>query len=216
MTENQVRADGLPSVERLCDLIVHALQSFGGSGSKEQIYRKIVELERIRSDLGNSKKRKIKTWFRRALINVEQHSLVENSDGFLTLVKPNPADNLDAINDIETNATDRVTRTVYARNPTIRAAVMKRAKGKCEFCGEPGFTGVDGTPYLECHHIIALANDGADRMTNVIALCANHHREAHFGERRDRIEKQMTQIIGKAERVARRLMTTSTLETENA
>jgi hypothetical protein len=61
--------------------------------------------------------------------------------------------------------------------------VKLRANGKCEFCGEPGFISTKGTPYLECHHIIALANDGADRMTNVIALCPKDHREAHFGER---------------------------------
>ena len=49
----------------------------------------------------------------------------------------------------------------------------------------------DGTRYLESHHVIALANDGEDRLTNVIALCPNDHREAHFGERRDYIESRM-------------------------
>ena len=212
-----VRADGLPSVERLCDLILHALQAFGGSGFRDKIYTRMVELGQIPRDLTSSKKRKIKTWFKRALIDLEKNGLVENSNGFLTatwsLTKPKLADNFDAINDIETDTPDRVTRysTVYARNPAIRIAVMKRAKGKCEFCGELGFMRVDGTPYLECHHIVALANDGADRMTNVIALCANHHREAHFGEQRDKIEKQMIQIVGKAEqnRAPRRTLATT-------
>lgn len=39
--------------------------------------------------------------------------------------------------------------------------------------------------------MIALANDGEDRLTNVIALCPNDHREGHFGESRDDIETQM-------------------------
>jgi predicted HNH restriction endonuclease len=200
--EGQDRADQLPSVEQLCDLILHTLQTFGGSGFKDRIYTNIVELGQIPKYLTPSKQRKIKTWFKRAVIDLEKHGLVENSSGFLTAkwkeaVEPKPADDFDAINDIETDTPDRVTRynTVYARNPAIRAAVMKRAKGKCEFCGAFGFTSVDGTPYLECHHIVALANDGADRMTNVIALCANHHREAHFGEQREEIEKQMIQTV---------------------
>ena len=48
---------------------------------------------------------------------------------------------------------------------------------------------------MESHHIIALANEGADRMTNVIALCPNHHREAHYGKRWAELEKKMTQIV---------------------
>jgi HNH endonuclease len=100
----------------------------------------------------------------------------------------------DAIDDID--GTDDPRREVYsgvryARDPKIRAAVKRRAEGKCEFCGELGFKCVDGTRYLESHHITALANDGADRMTNVIALCPRDHREAHFGERRTEIEKEM-------------------------
>jgi len=36
-----------------------------------------------------------------------------------------------------------------------------------------------------------LAKDGADRETNVIGLCANHHREAHFGTLSDELEKKL-------------------------
>jgi 5-methylcytosine-specific restriction endonuclease McrA len=183
MIENQ--ADQLPAVEELHDLVLHALQSLGGSARKEGIYSRIV-----RSDLTPSRKRKFKFRFKRALTDLERHGLLENSGGFLIAKRE------------EAEPPERVPRysTGYVRSPAIRAAVMKRAKGKCEFCGEPGFTGVDGTPYLECHHIVALANDGVDRMINVIALCANHHREAHFGEQRDEIEKRMIRIVEKAER----------------
>jgi predicted restriction endonuclease len=177
------QADQLPTVEELHDLILHALRSLGGSARKEGIYSRIVK-----PGLTTSRKRKIKFRFKHALIDLENHGLLENSGGFLIARLEEAAE-----------PPDRVTRysTVYVRSSAIRAAVMKRAKGKCEFCGELGFTGVDGTPYLECHHIVALANDGADRMTNVIALCANHHREAHFGEQRDKIEKQMIKIVSR-------------------
>ena len=79
----------------------------------------------------------------------------------------------------------------YARDPKVRDEVLRRAKGMCEFCGALGFIKPDGSRYLESHHIIALARDGADRMTNVIALCPNDHREAHFGTTSEQIETEM-------------------------
>ncbi|MGB8479113.1 MAG: HNH endonuclease signature motif containing protein [Acidobacteriaceae bacterium] len=79
---------------------------------------------------------------------------------------------------------------MYSRDPRVREVVLRRANGQCEFCGELGFVKPDGARYLESHHMIALANDGEDRLTNVIALCPNDHREAHFGERRNEIEIQ--------------------------
>ena len=88
----------------------------------------------------------------------------------------------------------------YARDPAVRDAVRARASGRCEYCGTLGFAREDGTPYLECHHIIALAKDGADRMANVIALCPNDHREAHFGRRRDELERRMMQNVRSLQR----------------
>jgi hypothetical protein len=79
----------------------------------------------------------------------------------------------------------------YARNKKVRDAVLRRANGKCEFCGKPGFMTRSGKRYLETHHVIFLANEGADKLTNVTALCPNDHREAHFGKRREAIEKEM-------------------------
>jgi len=76
-------------------------------------------------------------------------------------------------------------------DPRVRKAVELRARGKCEQCGKPGFRKSDGTPYVETHHIIALANEGADRVSNVIALCADHHREAHYGANKDNLEKEL-------------------------
>jgi predicted restriction endonuclease len=98
-----------------------------------------------------------------------------------------------AIDDLGTDTPDYSLseRWSYSRDKKVRTAVVRRAKGKCEFCGKPGFIAQDGKPYLETHHVIFLANEGADRLTNVIALCPNDHREAHFGNRRAEIEAEM-------------------------
>ncbi|HEX4302747.1 MAG TPA: HNH endonuclease signature motif containing protein [Rhizomicrobium sp.] len=105
----------------------------------------------------------------------------------------------DAINDIGTDSPEKFASVTfrYARDSKVRSAVIDRAKGRCEYCGHLGFrTGNDGY-YLEAHHIIALAHDGSDRMDNVIALCPNHHREAHFGESRGSLEQEMVLIVRK-------------------
>lgn len=69
----------------------------------------------------------------------------------------------------------------YVRDEKVRRAVLKRANGRCEECGELGFVDRKGKRFLETHHIISLSEQGADKPHNVIALCPNHHRQAHFG-----------------------------------
>jgi 5-methylcytosine-specific restriction protein A len=39
---------------------------------------------------------------------------------------------------------------------------------------------VKGEPFLECHHIQRLADNGEDGPTNTVALCPNCHRRMHF------------------------------------
>ena len=103
-----------------------------------------------------------------------------------------------AIDDIGTDLPGRSSARVwsYARDPKVRDTVLRRANGRCELCGVLGFMKPDGTRYLESHHIIALANEGVDRLTNVIAVCPNDHREAHFGERAEEIEAEMLIKLG--------------------
>lgn len=107
----------------------------------------------------------------------------------------------DAIDDFGTDSPAYVLYTGkrYARDPKVREAVKQRANGKCEYCGEAGFKCDDGMPYLECHHILALADQGEDRMGNVIAICPGDHREAHFGQRRVEIEAEMIAKVKVAE-----------------
>lgn len=79
--------------------------------------------------------------------------------------------------------------TGYRRDPSVRNYVVKRAAGQCEYCGVQGFELADGTFYVEAHHVIALSARGPDTVANVIALCAEHHREAHYGKSAEALEK---------------------------
>jgi len=38
-----------------------------------------------------------------------------------------------------------------------------------------------GTPYLEVHHRVPLAENGEDTVENAVAICPNCHRKAHDG-----------------------------------
>jgi hypothetical protein len=112
---------------------------------------------------------------------------------YLRLLGDYADESLNAIDDLGADAPNRVLSEVwtYSRDPLVRDAVLRRANGRCEFCAELGFLKPDGLHYLESHHVIALASDGEDRLTNVIALCPNDHREAHYGRRKGEIEARM-------------------------
>jgi hypothetical protein len=72
---------------------------------------------------------------------------------------------------------ERRERWERERNEVIGAYALARSHGLCEGCEEPApFLRRNNTPYLEIHHIVSLANGGADHPTNVAAVCPNCHR----------------------------------------
>jgi hypothetical protein len=74
----------------------------------------------------------------------------------------------------------RVVAVKYNRCPKVAAWVLHHVEGFCERCKNPApFTGLDGLPFLETHHIRTLAEGGPDIVENVVALCPNCHRECH-------------------------------------
>jgi 5-methylcytosine-specific restriction enzyme A len=91
---------------------------------------------------------------------------------------------------------------VFVRDSSVRAAALARAKGHCEFCGQPGFVTSNGQPFLETHHIIPLSEGGGDVITNVAALCANHHREAHHGVRAKLIRDNLLALTASYKKAA--------------
>jgi 5-methylcytosine-specific restriction protein A len=54
---------------------------------------------------------------------------------------------------------------VVVRDPEVRAYVILKANGSCEYCGKVGFSLKSGGHYVEAHHIIALAKQGRVRWT---------------------------------------------------
>ena len=74
-------------------------------------------------------------------------------------------------------------RRYWLRCQAIKRYVILRSGGFCEGCElRAPFLRPDKSAYLEIHHIHRLADAGPDNPENVVALCANCHRRAHFGE----------------------------------
>jgi 5-methylcytosine-specific restriction protein A len=69
---------------------------------------------------------------------------------------------------------------VFERNEYVTAYAKRRANGRCDLCGERAPFEVKGVPFLECHHILPLADNGDDTIANAVALCPNCHRRMHM------------------------------------
>ncbi|MEJ6474846.1 HNH endonuclease signature motif containing protein [Pseudoalteromonas piscicida] len=83
----------------------------------------------------------------------------------------------------------------YSRSSVIRRKVLLRANGKCEYCSSDGFTTKGGDKYLETHHIVPLSEGGDDSFENVIALCPNDHRKAHFENNSSLTKESLNNIV---------------------
>lgn len=87
---------------------------------------------------------------------------------------------LDAINTAMGVTSKEVLAKTYERDQEL-SNLIKLARGEaCQICGYY-FVGSDGKRYVECHHLEHLANDGLDCSKNIVVVCANHHRQLHYG-----------------------------------
>ena len=73
----------------------------------------------------------------------------------------------------------------YKRSEVVSELAKRRAHGICELSDMNGNYhkapfDVDGTPYLESHHVEWLSHGGEDVLENVVALCPNCHKKIHI------------------------------------
>jgi hypothetical protein len=95
-----------------------------------------------------------------------------------------------------------IERKLLGRRPEVRERIsrsiergvvgqrLKRANGfKCQICEAMGLNPIgflkrDGEPYVEAHHATPVSEleIGSLAASNIMILCANHHRQMHYGE----------------------------------
>jgi hypothetical protein len=83
------------------------------------------------------------------------------------------------------------TRQVRYRDPRVTAWILENAQGVCEVCGESGYEMDDGSLYLEVHHIVPLADNGPDVISNSIAACEKCHGMLHRWKDRASLRDQL-------------------------
>jgi 5-methylcytosine-specific restriction protein A len=88
-------------------------------------------------------------------------------------------------------------RTVYVRDPEVRAWVRNEAEGHCEGCDGPAPFQKLGLPYLEVHHVKPLAEKGSDQASNAVALCPNCHRRCHHSNDSEAFTESLYKKIGR-------------------
>jgi 5-methylcytosine-specific restriction endonuclease McrA len=108
-------------------------------------------------------------------------------------IEAEPLDHISQIHELESKyefATPEVKETISRRIERGKIANdFKKAAGyKCMVCESLGLNPItfykkNNEPYVEVHHVIPIANlrVGTLGPSNLITVCANHHRQLHYG-----------------------------------
>jgi predicted HNH restriction endonuclease len=88
---------------------------------------------------------------------------------------------IDATNEKNGVISKEVTSKVYERDEELNRLLKVHRGAACQICGYYFLTAKDER-YVECHHLEYLANDGFDCSKNMLIVCANHHRQLHYGK----------------------------------
>lgn len=85
---------------------------------------------------------------------------------------------------------------LFVRDPRVVAYTQRRADGICDLCHEDApFKRPDGSPYLETHHVLPLAEGGPDTVENCAAVCPNCHRALHSADNRQELAEKLRIMI---------------------
>lgn len=87
---------------------------------------------------------------------------------------------LDAINSDSTPTIVSALSDRFERDQKLVELLKKYRGSACQICGF-SFKKANGEVYSEAHHLEFLSKDGLDISKNMLVLCANHHRQFHYG-----------------------------------
>ena len=84
----------------------------------------------------------------------------------------------------------------YDREPRVVVLRKMVAQHKCEVegCNGARFQVASGEYFVEVHHLLPLAEGGADVLENTVALCPTHHRLLHQAKDKLGLLKQLQQL----------------------
>jgi predicted HNH restriction endonuclease len=95
---------------------------------------------------------------------------------------------------------DRV--SAFIERGPVGAAVKRAAGYRCQLCqalgtNPLGFKKRNGDHYVEAHHVMPVSTlqAGTLRASNIMSLCANHHRQMHYGSTQVIIGEDSFEVI---------------------
>lgn len=69
----------------------------------------------------------------------------------------------------------------------IKKYYLNKKVSRCDCCNAETFRKENGEWYLEYHHLVPLSKQGLDHVYNLFGVCANCHRQFHFGRSKDKL-----------------------------
>ncbi len=118
---------------------------------------------------------------------------VDIGAGFDEVIKNETADTLDGITRLEAKMKDLQPKlkekvSTYIERGSMANKIKKHTDFKCLVCDAMsinalGFKKKNGDYYIEVHHVepVSLRKKGSLSSSNLITICANHHRQMHYG-----------------------------------
>jgi 5-methylcytosine-specific restriction protein A len=89
--------------------------------------------------------------------------------------------------------------SAYVRDAAVAEYAKRLARRLCDLCEKAApFRNKRNEAYLECHHVIWLAQGGEDAIANTVALCPNCHRKMHVLNHKSDKEKLTKRAVGRA------------------
>ena len=86
---------------------------------------------------------------------------------------------------------------------SVRATVMRRARGRCEYCNKRAkFKTKQGKHYLEMHHI----QPGRNQPRWIGAICSNCHSRIHYGKKGHRMNQKLMKKLSPTRRFVRQTL----------
>jgi 5-methylcytosine-specific restriction enzyme A len=124
---------------------------------------------------------------------IEEKIELDETEQTQNILSVNNADTLENILKLEKkmlNLKPRVREriSVFIERGSISSKIKKLTGFKCLICEKLGqnpfsFQKTNGEYYIETHHVEPVANlkKGSLGVANLLTLCANHHRQMHYG-----------------------------------
>lgn len=156
--------------------------------NSDNVFRILAIAQRL-----NSRSKDLKNLIKELRVKANYTSELEELNAEIEIIGDKNADTLEALREIEKKmkkASPKVKERVskYIERGTI-ANKIKRVTGfKCLICEAQGknpysFRKKDGSYYIETHHVeeVSKLKKGSLSVSNLITVCANHHRQLHYG-----------------------------------